>query len=340
MDSDQPEVSRALIEQADACMASGAYGMAEKWLLMHLKRFPEDEGKGDCLYKLYEVKRLGGSQITDIMLVAMAAIDENPSDSRALQTLISLAHMLEDLGLYNLAQIQYSKIGLLRMTSIGRNRTEADVMGQAVLGSARCLLKMGEIVKADHILREICNNYGSGAVRSEAAYLWATIARENGQLREAARRLALAELGQVDPELQARILFEKFVEGKGTPKQLVELTGRLTNLDTEADIAFARKAYIYCFKELATDRDFEGMQKVLDMAIEQPFADQLPLFTFCLEVASVILENEGLDAFSQFLESYHSLFENAPEAVKASIEQMIKNVEYIDDTTRIVGKLL
>ncbi|NCC53449.1 MAG: hypothetical protein EOM20_19865, partial [Spartobacteria bacterium] len=143
MNVDQALVSRALLEQADACIASKAYRMAEKWLLKHLERYPDDPLQGECLFKLYDVKQMGGGQVTDIMLAGMAAIDEAPSDIRSMQTLIDLAHMLEDLGLYNLAQVQYSKVGLLRMTASGRNRAESDVMGQAVLGSARCLLKMG-----------------------------------------------------------------------------------------------------------------------------------------------------------------------------------------------------
>jgi len=344
MDCDQTIVSEALIEQADACMASGAYHLAEQWLLKHLELFANDPLQGECLYKLYDVKRLSGGNITDIMLAGMAAIDENPSDLRAMETLIALAHMLENLGLYNLAQVQYSKVGLLRMTSTGRNRAEADVMGQAVLGSARCLLKMGEIVKADHILREICNNYGPGAVRSEAAYLWAIIARNNGQLREATRRLALAELGQVDPDLQARIMFEKNVieiaSGKGTTQEIMALIERLDHLAAEEDQAFVRKAYIFCFRQLADDEDIEGMQKLLDVAVGQPNVDDLPLRTFCLELASVTLEEKGMDAFARYLERYSSLFENAPEALKTGIEQMINNVDYIGQTNRLVGKLL
>lgn len=344
LDLEAAKMSVALLEQADACIASGAYPLAEKWLLKHLEMFPNDPLQGECLFKLYDVKRDGGGKVTDVMLTGMAAIEESPSDIRSLETLISLARMLEEVGLYDLAQVQYSKVGLLRMTNLGQGNARSDVMGNAVLGSARCLLKMGKVVQADHILREICNNYGPGAVRSEAAYLWATIARENGQVREAKRRLALAELGDVDEDLAARIMFEKnlldIASGKGTPQGLAALGRRLTELDSEADLEFARRAYIFCFDQLARANDLSGMQELLDMAIGRDFSGELPLRIFCLKLASRILARDGVDAFVTFMDEYQSLFEGASEELRAGIQQMLDNIEYMEEAEKIMGVYL
>jgi hypothetical protein len=220
----------------------------------------------------------------------------------------------------------------------------AEAVGSAVLGSARCLLRMGDIVKVDHLLREICNNYGPGPVRSEAAYLWATIARDSGQIREAQRRLNLAETDQVSAELAARIVFERnlldIALGRGTSKGLQDLCMVLTEMTPAEDQVFALKAYEFCFDELARQGDIEGMRELLDVGAAGPCGGNLPVRTYCLKTAEVILRDRGLTAFVLFLKQYEDLFEDAPATFREGVKALLDDADYIEEAQRELQQML
>ncbi len=335
----------ALLRQAEACRARNDLAEAAKWLVYYLVNFPSDPRRGAALYDLFDIKVRAKSFATDIMLVGAAAVRTDPTNPKAVDTLLIMAGILEKMGLYRLAQVQYNKIGLLNVTAAGaaHDTPLTRQLAAAMLGNARCLLRMGELVRADHLLRELVNNFDVEPVRSEAAYWWATMALDKGQTAEAARRLGMANPDRAAPEIAAKVQFETSLLGIAAGASVEEafdlLLRRLAGLPPAQHREFVRRAFGVYFAKLAEQRNVPAMQKLVQTAVAGPYAADLPLRAMYLRLAAVILEDQGPQALLQSIEKNKELIAAAGGNLTAGQkDELLGLVRRIEDTKAAVDR--
>ncbi|HBA84863.1 MAG TPA: hypothetical protein DCZ95_12285 [Verrucomicrobia bacterium] len=339
-------LASAVLDQATACMQRNDLSEADKWLTYYLNRFPHDAKRGDALFKLFEIKVRSKAFSTEIMLVGTAALEADPSDPRAVDALIVMARSLEQIGLLSLAQAQYSKIGLLNMTGSldEKDRHEMGSVGGAMLGNARCLYRMGSFVKADHLLRELVNNFTVEPVRSEAAYWWASMALDRRQTAEASRRLALANPEQARPEIAAKIQFERnlleIAAGAQVAETIDRLLKKLSDLPPDEYSDFVRRAYKVYFDKLFNERDVASMQKLLTAAATGPHAKELPLRAFFLELAQVVLADQGPQAFIQCLKDNEPILNATGGPGVTDKDYLLSTVQKIEQSRSAVESFI
>ncbi len=202
-----------LLAQADTCLSRNDFTEAEKWVATYLYYFPVDTARAEGLYRLFKIKQMEGAQQAELVTIGLSAMQADVTHPLIMPTLMETAQIMEDLGLYSTAALYYNRLALLGFVGSTNTPTtflRMDSIHPAILGKARCFLKAGEVIKADRLLREICRNRGeTSSLQSEAAYWWATIAVENGQGREALRRLDLIESGSLTSNLAVRAEIER-----------------------------------------------------------------------------------------------------------------------------------
>ncbi|MFH0880987.1 MAG: hypothetical protein V2A34_14830 [Lentisphaerota bacterium] len=337
LNPDTKTLSSALLDQGTACIRRNDLAEGEKWLIYFLNRFPHDTRRADALYKLFEIKVRSKAYAADIILLGTTAVALAPSDSRAMDTLLVMARILEQVGLPAMAQEQYKKIGLLNVAMGAPDRKEplSKAVGESMLGSARCLLQMGDVIKADHLLRELCGSFNVEPVKSEAAYWWGVLALDRGQSREAARRLALADTGRATPEISAKLQFEKNLmeinTGNSVTGAMEQLMLKLSDLPPTEYGDFLVRAYSVYFDKLAAERDVAGMRKLLTYAVSSPRAATLPLRVYYLKVAQIILEDQGAQAFISFLEDDQDLSKSAASGLAEARSYLLDEMRKIEE---------
>ncbi len=333
---DPKTLAMALMDQATACIRRNDLAEAEKWLVYFLNRFPSEPLRADALFKLFDIKVRSKAYATEIILIGTAALEAGPTDPRAVDALIVMARSLEDIGLLSLAQVQYSKISLLNLAGMleGEKRGDHLSIGEAMLGNARCLYKMGSAVKADHLLRELVNNFEVEPVRSEAVYWWASLALDYRQTVEAMRRLSLAKADEARPEIAAKIQFERNLleieAGAQAGETIDRLLQKLSNLPPAEYSDFVRRAYTVYFDKLMNARDTGSMQKLLNAAASGPHARELPLQSYFLRLASLVLADQGPPAFIQCLTENEPLLKRASgwkDGDRQSLLAMVQGIE-------------
>jgi tetratricopeptide (TPR) repeat protein len=338
-------LSAALLDQATACIQRNDLAEADKWLTYYLNRFRHDPKRADALFKLFEIKVRSKAFATEVMLVGTAALEAGPSDPRAVEALIVMARSLEQIGLLSLAQAQYSKIGLLNMTAgSGQDKNVMINVGNAMLGNARCLYKMGSFVKADHLLRELVNNFDVEPVKSEAAYWWASMALDRRQTVEAERRLALANADQARPEIAAKIQFERnlldIAAGTQVAETIDSLLKKLSDLPPDEYSDFVRRAYSVYFDKLYNERDVASMQKLLTAAANGPHVRELPLRAFFLQLAQIVLTDQGPQAFIQCLKDNEQILKSTGGQGLADQNYLLGTIQQIEQTRAAVESFI
>lgn len=334
---DSTQLGHALIAQADICILKNDYLGAEKWLGNYLSRFPYGTMRSDALFKLFDVKVKRKAPMTEILMMGVAASEKNPQDPRTVETMMVMARLLEKIGLPGLAEAQYNKIAILDYlaSAQGPSNQLMQAIGLATLGKARCMLDMKEFVKADHLCREICRSFEPGPVRSEAAYLWATIAHTLGQREEAARRLSLVDLAMATPELAVKVEIEKnlleIASGKPPPSTLDELLPKLSILSADEVVQFARRVYTGYFDHLAGQNDLNGMQRLIDNAANGPYVDKLPLKSMSLKLANSVLAERGLSAFVDCIVRNAGLINAAEETAAGASPSLLDSARRLEE---------
>jgi hypothetical protein len=310
--ADDAIAARAMFERAAILMRQGADEAARRLLTAFVQSYPADERFGEALFALFDLSRRTGTDEAETIRLAMAAATEIPTDARTPATLLTAARRIEEMGAPALAQSHYAKIMLLQFMRLGRENEKAilndsSTVAQAMLGNARSLLRMGEKTQADHVLRSLCNMAEPGAVRSEAAWLWATLALENGQTPEARRRLQRVDPQQADATIASRAALELLLmdlrAGAKTGEAAWALLPLLANMPSERIHAdFLKKAYLSCFQRVAEENGIEAAQRFLESAAASPHGAVLPLREMSLRIGRRVLEQEGNAALIAFLE--------------------------------------
>ena len=337
MHPDSEQLGHALLAQAEICIRKLDYQGAEKWLMDYLTRFPYSATRADALFKLFDVKVKRKAPMTEILLVGAAATEKNPQDPRTVDTMMVMAGLLEKIGLAGLAEVQYNKIAILDYlaSAQGPSNNILQAVGQATLGKARCMLDMKEYVKADHLCREICRSFEPGPVRSEAAYLWATIARTLGQREEAVRRLTLVDLSVATSELAVKVEIEKnlleIAAGKPPLSTLDELMPKLSILPADEVVEFARQVYAGYFDYLVQRSDLNGMQRMIDNAANGPYGDKLPLKSMALKLANGVLAERGLSAFVDCIVRNSGLINAAEEPAAGATPSLLDSARRLEE---------
>jgi hypothetical protein len=209
--------------------------------------------------------------------------------------------------LYSLAEAEYGQIAVLNYVGTTTSRTGvwAVAISQSTLGKARCLLNMGEAVRADRLLREMCRTYEPGPIRAEAAYLWATIAFTAGQHEEGMRRLSLMDPRDATPEIAARVEVEKALAeistGLKTEDAINQVLASDITVTDQEQAALIRRAYTAYFERLAGQQDLNAIQDFIERAAKSPQAKELPLGTWALRLAGAALARQGVSGFADCL---------------------------------------
>jgi tetratricopeptide (TPR) repeat protein len=330
-----------LMAKANVALQRKDYGEAQRWLTLSLTRFPYDPRRGKALYQLVDVFRKSQAPLANILVVMSMAVDVAPNDPAALDVLMQLAKRYEELGLYTRAEEKYAKVALLRtVDSSGRGRPGDSVaVSEALLGSARCLVRTGDAVRADRILRGLTRNLSPGPLYNEAVYLWATLAIAQNQRAEAMRRLDLMDLARSPRDIRTRAQLERLlleVADRGRdPETVVAFVASVKTLPADELEAYARRAYVVCFERLARENNIPAMQQFLDRVAGT--VPSLPVAAWVMKLASTVLAEHGVPAFMACLDRNLSNLEaasadqvadvNALVAMAASIEKVKTRVD-------------
>ncbi len=319
--------ARALFKRAELKIRQGEDEAAWRLLTNYVVRYPSEESYGDALFALLDtVVRLEKGD-GEIVRLALAAATATPEDARTPETLLNAARRIEAMGLFEQAQVQYAKIMLLQFLRIGRAAervalNDESVVARAMLGNARCLLRLKEPVRADHVLRNLCALAEPGAVRSEAAWLWASLALENEQLVEARRRLGLVDMNLADPAIAGRVALETLLIGLRTGEATAESAWAVLPMlaavpAEEEHAAFLREAYRTCFRTVIEEQGVQAARRFLEESAAGPHAALLPLGEMSMRSGRLVLEQEGNAALIAFLSWSAALIEQRqPQAVR------------------------
>ena len=331
LSSDEALQGKAIFNQAETCLQKGEFNSAENWLIRYLDRFEYGKLRSEALFKLFDVMaKRKGAALADLMLVGSSAAIENPRDPRAVSILASVARMLEDIGLQELAQEQYRRIALINYVSIDGHKAlvKMDLVGQAMVGQARCLLALNKKLEADRLLRELCNNYHKGPVHSEAAYWWSCMALDAEQLVEAERRIHLADLEDAPVHLRVKSLFIKNLlripRGKETSETIEALCDTIAELPENEHADLVIRAYRTCAIKLAEQEDLESLKTLLSSALNGQHADILPTQEIFLRLVKTSMTKEGLALFVDDLQEHKSLLELSVDDLESSIATLMK----------------
>ena len=342
---DSPLRGEAMLMRADICLEKKDLPGARASLLQFLSVFRGDALAGDALIRLFNVEVLQGAPTTDILLVGTAATQAAPRDPRAIRIRMHMAQLLEKNDLLALAESEYSQVAVLNNLSTMASSTGvlAAAVGEATLGKARCLLKMGEPVRADRLLREICRTFAPGPVRSEAAYLWATLAISTGQRAEGLRRLDLIRPEDATPDITARAQVERVMSdiasGNKPAETMDVVLSSLATISTEENTVLIRRAYTSYFDWLAGTKDLSGIQDFLEGTAHGPHAKELPLTLWALRLAQAVLVRQGVGGFAACMAKNVELLGEAAPASETDT-QLLDSARQVEKARSAVARFL
>ncbi len=313
-----------------------------KWISKFLGRYPYHDQRGKALYMLLDIQIEKGASDGTVIKTAIAAVNADSRNEKALDTLMLVGRKLEAMGLPGLAQEQYDKISLLRFVKTGKSTgprfihlDNESTIAKAILGNARCLMKIGEEVKADRLLRELCNSLEPGRLHSEAAYNWALIALKNDQAREAMRRFNLIHTELADKHVAAKTVFEKMrlnMGERGYSKEAADdLLAHISDMPGKDNTEFIRKAYLACFDSLYQEGRLDEMKELLELVRLNNHSDYIPMVEMNLRLGKSILKDRGMEAFIAYIKSHNEYYQ------KVGVNTIIDNV---DGFRRKMGKYL
>lgn len=172
---------------------------------------PRHEKAVEARFMLLDLLEKTHAGDADLLGCALGAISYAPRDIRAVEALISVGRRLEQKHIWNLAEAYYGRASMLgSVQDFARN---SKLVGEAMLGQARCMLELKRMADADQILRAICTNERLSSVWGRSVPLWSWVAFESGQRREGIRRW-INVLGQPEDTVLAYV-FEVFQRDTG-----------------------------------------------------------------------------------------------------------------------------
>lgn len=339
--------ARLALAMAEMHLQQGHTADARQWLMRVLTEFPSDPRRGPTLYRLINVFSKSGAPVEDVLLLTSLAVDVAPEDPQAVEVLTQSARTYERLGLFGEAQEKYARVALLRTADAsGAGRAVEPTVLEALLGSARCLLHMGDAIRADRLLRELCQaeNRAQTAIYNEAAYLWATLKIKENQPKEALRRLDLIDWPRCAPEIRSRAQLAKMVleigSNRTTPETIDAFARRARGLTEEERTQFVRQAYGIAFERLRAAQDLAGMQAFLDKAAAGPSARDLPLALWTMQMASQVLKGQGVPAFVACMQRNDARMENAGANARGHVRGLIELASSLEATKNKVNAYL
>ncbi|MBI3985901.1 MAG: hypothetical protein HY343_03200 [Lentisphaerae bacterium] len=301
--------------QADLCIERGQREEAQQFLAQALAQFPYDPRRSKVLYVISELLSKSNAPLSEKMITYAMAIESAPGDPGSVAVLMRLAKTYEDLEMLPYAQDKYAKVALLRTLDASGKAQGPDsaTIGEALLGSARCLYRMNDMVKADRLLRELCHSVKPGPVYEEAVYLWGMIKVKEGQKKEARRRFALVDTAKCPPEIGMRIELERMLmdiaDGQKNVQAVVRFVEGVTGLPVREQVEFSRRAYGVCFESLLAAKDIAGLQTFLDSIAAKK--DELPLSAWAMQLSSLVFQEKGATAFTESLNRNVALLDKA-----------------------------
>lgn len=309
-----------LLAEADQCAALGNLPGARTWLQEFLRIPGSYVSRADGLYRMFRVQRNENAPVGETMITGTAASQINPTHPYTVETILNMAASLEDIGLYRAAVDHFNSITLLERVGLGTNsQALLDMVGKANMGAARCLLKSGDRAKANHRFRSICSGARSGAVKSEAAYWWATMAVDEGQGREALRRLGLTNTNSLTAPLIGRMEIEKRIAGILTGEDWKDAADfvfrRATELAPEDQRDCLRRVCVILFNKLEKAGNVEGMQRVLELAAGSSIGKGPFFREMVMRLSTVTIRDRSAAALAEFMKPYFSGPENEIRSV-------------------------
>jgi hypothetical protein len=270
--------------------------------------FPPDI-KQAAVSRLFEMQLAKNRGNIEMLLTGIQAVEADPDNEYAKNILVQMARTVEQMGLPQYAKEIYEKIALLGMAvseSVDSTNQIPLSIEAATLGTARCYFKEGNDVRADYLLRQICNNYEIGPLQSEAAFWWAQIAFKNDQLQEASRRLGLMDLSSLPPAFTAKArVLDHFINiklGISNDEVIGPVLGELAQIPGSEHEFLS--TYYSSFFELWDQRDdLDAMKKWYEGCRRSPHQELIPLNDFFYRIANRLMAEEGDRAVLSYIES-------------------------------------
>jgi tetratricopeptide (TPR) repeat protein len=341
-----PGILNLLIEEADMNLARNEIAEAKKWLTEYLRSAPPGENRAEGLFRLFRLKQKENTSMVETLVTGIAASRANPEHPSGIETIMDVAKDLESIGLYNAAVARFSQVSVLEHVGMDTNsQALVNMVGQACVGEARCLLESGDKVKADRRCREICRERCySSAIRSEAAYWWATIAMDEGQGREALRRLSIMKTNGLESSMICLADIEnntgKVLTGEDW-KQAVDCIFQMS-LDLNEDErkkCLARSCHVL-FIKFDEDRNVNAMQYVVDKAASSPIGEG-PFFKELLfKLATTTINDRNGAVMANFMKQYIDGPKNGIQTVSRE-ESMLMDIyrQFVEIQPEVKGCL-
>lgn len=328
---------RTLQAIIDMQLNRNEYSLAEEWALRYIGGVPVDSSYArDILFALFDTSYWMNRPLLEKLIIGAAAVEGNPNDERVAPVILRMAGFIEELGLPTLAGTYYNRIGLLNFFQDGQeNASSSRNIGElAMLGKARCLKKSEEWGRADHLFRDLCRRTASPLIRSEIAVRWAELSLQFGQRKEAERRFNLADPQLLSPELraryqlgQARLRNEDLMQDGPAIEEALSLLERLPDEErAQATIDFFNETFDY----LSENGNRRAMDRLIDLACQSEFVDQIPVQSYVLKT---VFDDVKLETVAELEDE----LQNAVMPDKASILDLAQSVERLDELSQRVG---
>lgn len=348
--SDDDRLSiEALLEQARILQEKGDLLEARNVLFDYLAFFPYEAKRGDAYFQIYDLEmQLSNASPASAVFIASAASLEKPDDIRTKRVMLSMAQTIESMGLINMARDQYGRIALLHYVSGstgGVTVAESPVVFDAMLGAGRCYMKMDEVVMANGIFRDLCNNLPPCRTRSEAAYYWGMMALHEKQFPEARRRFGLIDHEQAGEDLVIRSGLEVLLmnitdRGGSDTNDYVYAESLISRADeahrSELWARFARD----CMSVMELKGNSAGMQEFFLWASASGSHAQMPLRDMHARTGKMLLEDGTVEEYGRFLLQTDEVMGKIDVDYAARIKQFRDVVNDIEDLKKAKNAVL
>lgn len=326
---DRELLAENMLMQAEIALARGDRNAMIRDYKEVISLYPGHPKEADIRFLLLQEMAAQPFSEADLVGGIIGAITRLPKDSRGIRGLLMVAHRLEDLELYELAETYYRLSVLL--STLQQARDDSGGMAEALMGQARSMAKQGKYAEADSLLRVVNTNVRWADIWSTSGPLWTTLAFRQGQFREGVRRWRQT-CGPPGGELLP-YLFERLVPDlsewsaptdTGTPRR----PGRMPQdlVETAVDAVL---------DQMLLNNDFAEAERLMGLIEADPeWADQLPVMPYRARILERMAANEPLVRTAEWLELHPIPLpaEASPETLE--LTKWLENVHAIIQRTQ------
>lgn len=266
-----------------------------------LSSHPPEDVDREARFLLFDTLAENPTATIDLTGTVVGIAVRYPNDVRIVEKLLLTAKRLEEASLFPAAEVYYRQAALLGTLHTHRKAIDPSLPARAMLGQARVLMETDRMVEADQLLRTINAQKRWSAVWPEAGPLWASIAMQQQQPREALRRWRQTSgppAGALIPML-FQILIPEIDEVKALPGNLVRQPAQPP---PESMVLAASDAAI---NKLLADNQYDQITELLQtIEKDAQWSKHMPTKTYRVMVLEHMLARENIATVKKWIAAH------------------------------------